>query len=882
MVGVHGAMRCGLFVVIACLTGATVSSGTMLREKWNQTLTIDTAEALMKNYPPDVTEVIDVATWENIDENGGATEPGYCARASGWITVPTTGNYQFHLTTDDAGRLYVSQDENMANAVRVAYLDKWAGIAQWNKYPLTQHSAVISLKQGQVIAIYATMQQSAGGDSFAIGWTGPGLSQDIVNPTLISDWVTHTLPTAALAKQPVPEMGRVDVSPDTILTWTPGDGAVYHDVYFGATAADVGKAGRANPLGLLIARNQDANTCDPPGSLEFGATYYWRVDEIAADGTIAQGTLWQFEVEPKGYTMAKGSITATASSSQAGTGPDKTIDGSGLDADGGHSTAAKDMWQSDPAGGTPVWIQYQFDRIYKLRELQVWNYNSDLEYLVGFGVKSVSVRYSTDGVTWDILGDFTLAQGPSSAGYKANTTVDFAGQAAKYVRLVVNSGWGGSGRYGLSEVRFLYDPTWAREPSPAVGATNVSTDTVLTWRAGRDATSHDVYLGTDEQAVAGGTVPTAAVNENHYAAVGLNLGTTYYWRVNEVNPDQQIPSWAGEVWSFTSQDSYVVDGFESYTDDKDAGMAIWQTWSDGYDTTDNGSQVGHNPGPYAEWNTVHEGAQSMPFSYNNEGSARISEATCTFDPPQDWTVGGAAVLRLYFYGDAANTSGRLYAKINNAKVLYDGDASDLAKPFWIPWTIDLAAVGTNLKSVRTLILGVDNGGVGAMFFDDLRLYREPPASAQEETWIEAEAADAIVPPMRRYADRADAWGGQYVAAFNDNSSNAPPDNGVASYTIKLTGGTYRIVGRVIAPTANDDSFWVRLQGATTNTANHTSGWVRWGLDVGDTWHNVPVRSMDDADQTVLFTVAPGMYNLDIAFREDGALLDAFTITKQLQ
>ena len=168
-----------------------------------------------------------------------------------------------------------------------------------------------------------------------------------------------------------------------------------------------------------------------------------------------------------------------------------------------------------------------------------------------------------------------------------------------------------------------------------------------------------------------------------------------------------------------------------------------------------------------------------------------------------------------------------------------------------------------------------------LLFDDIRLYRQAHEQA-EEMWIEAEAADSMVSPMRRYSDRPDAWGGQYIATFGDSSSGNPPDNGVAGYTVKLTGGTYRIVGRVIAPTGNDDSFWVRLQGATTNTANHASGWVRWGLDIGDTWHDVPVRSMDDADQTVLFTVEPGLYNLEIAFREDGALLDAWMITKQLQ
>ena len=85
---------------------------------------------------------------------------------------------------------------------------------------------------------------------------------------------------------------------------------------------------------------------------------------------------------------------------------------------------------------------------------------------------------------------------------------------------------------------------------------------------------------------------------------------------------------------------------------------------------------------------------------------------------------------------------------------------------------------------------------------------------------------------------------------------------------------------MIAPTGNDGSFWVRFQGATTNTVNHANGWIRWGLETGDDWQDVPIRSMDDEDQTVWFTVAAGLYNLEIVYREDGALLDAWMITQQ--
>jgi len=45
-------------------------------------------------------------------------------------------------------------------------------------------------------------------------------------------------------------------------------------------------------------------------------------------------------------------------------GPEKTVDGSGLDENDGHSADAKDMWQSEGVG--PHWIQYEFDKVYTL------------------------------------------------------------------------------------------------------------------------------------------------------------------------------------------------------------------------------------------------------------------------------------------------------------------------------------------------------------------------------------------------------------------------------------------------------------------------------------------------------------------------------------
>lgn len=682
------------------------------------------------------------------------------------------------------------------------------------------------------------------------------------------------------ADAPQPHDNATDVPCEITLTWRPGQGAVSHDVYLGSSLEELTNASRTNPLGILVSQAQDPNFFKPTSRLAFGQLYFWRVDEAAGDGSIIKGEIWQFQTEPIAYPVPSGSISATASSYQPGYGPENTINGSGLDANDCHCATARDMWQTAPSAQKPIWIQYQFDKIYKLHQLVAWNYNGDLEFLVGIGLKDVTIDYSLDGLNWSRIGDFVFKQGISKAGYRANTIIDLAGICARYVRLTVNSSYGSTGIYGLSEVRFLYIPTYPRSPQPQDQIRNVGINPVLSWRPGREAAYHRLVLGTSQQAVDEDSVKGITLASPSYLPSTLLLDQTYYWKVIEINDNQPITSWQGPVWGFTTTQFLELDGFESYTDNKDAGQAIWQTWVDGYGTTTNGSQLGHLTMPYAERTIVRTGWQSMPLYFDNTSGAAYSEATRSFDPPQDWTRAGIRYLTIYFQGLQINTSGRLYIKINDALVPYDGHPSDLTRPVWILWPIDLAKVNADLSTVRTMAIGIDNGGHGTLCIDDIRLYRTLPQQATAGVWVEAEDATTITYPMQVFSDRSDASAGRYIAAFGDNSTTNPPSNGRASYTVRLDPGTYRILGRVIAPTGNDDSFWVLLEGATTNTTNHISGWVRWSLDLDDNWHEVPVSSMDDNDQIVLFTVEGGVYNLLIAFREDGALLDAFMIIKE--
>jgi hypothetical protein len=462
--------------------------------------------------------------------------------------------------------------------------------------------------------------------------------------------------------RPSPTDGATDVPRDNmVLSWKPGDFADKHDVYIGAGFDDVNDAtASVDPAGVYMGRQSEAAVA--LDRLEFGQTYYWRIDEVNApsDLTVFKGSVWSFTVEPVGYSMPSESITATASSSNStNEGPEKTINGSGVDADDLHSMLGTDMWLSDsePLG---AWIQYEFDRIYKLHELWVWNSNQMLESTVGFGLKAVAIEYSADGTDWIELVDAPeFAQAPGTDGYAHSTTVDLGGIAAKYVRLTASSNWGGfMPKYGLSEVRFFYIPVHASKPGPDSGATDVSIGTIdepvdvtLGFRAGREASAHDVYLSTDEQAVIDGTAPVTTVSEAGYGPLSLDIGQTYYWRVDEVN-DAEVPvAWQGDIWSFATQEYFVVDDFEDYNDY--TPDEIFSTWTDGWGIATNGALVANDEPPFAETAIVHEGSQAMAYRYDN--SAGNSEASVAMSSARrDWTGRGIGALSLWFRGYPAS------------------------------------------------------------------------------------------------------------------------------------------------------------------------------------------------------------------------------------
>jgi hypothetical protein len=534
-------------------------------------------------------------------------------------------------------------------------------------------------------------------------------------------------PGAAFDPSPADE--ATDVPRNVTFSWTPGEYAPLvdgHKFYLSDNFTDVNDG--------IGGTSQSATSYTPSPRLDFGTTYYWRVDEVNGppDYTVYEGKIWSFTTELFAYPIEN--IAATASSAgQEKMGPENTINGSGLDDNALHSNKEKDIWLSgiEPLG---AWIEYEFDMVYNLHQMWVWNSNQTVESLLGFGFKDVTIDYSTNGTDYTTLGTtHEFAQAPGTSGYAHNTTIDFAGVRTKYVRLTATSNWGGiMPQYGLSEVRFFQIPMSARKPYPDSGATGVDLDVLLGWTAGREAATHDVYVSTDEQAVIDGTAPVATVTETSHGPLTLDLDTTYYWKVNEVNEAETPSSWESAVWSFTTTDHLIVDDFEAYNDIEEGqpgSNRIYNAWVDGYDDPTNGSQAGHLDPPFVERTIVHGGGQSMPLYYDN--AVGKSEATSVLTDMRDWTAEGVGVLSIWHQGDIANAAETMYVVLNDSATVNHDNPNAAQEAAWSEWTIDLtrfADQGVNLANVNTITIGFGNrsnpvaGGAGMVFFDDICLY----------------------------------------------------------------------------------------------------------------------------------------------------------------
>jgi len=494
------------------------------------------------------------------------------------------------------------------------------------------------------------------------------------------DFVVYGSGEEGLQKASRPDPADGALHPDTwvSLSWKAGPKAVSHDVYLGDNFDDVNNGAASTFRGnqaltsLLVGLGLPGDAY--PGGLVPGTTYYWRIDEVntAEPNSPWKGTTWSFSIPPR-----------TAYNPRPADGAGSVAITTTLAWTGGHGS--------------------------KLHTVHFGDKYDDVDNATTGGVMSGTATYNPGALQRQKVYYWRVDEFDGTKTYK--------GQVWSFATL---------GAVG--------------SPSPANVAPAAEMNAILSWTKSDNAGSHQVYFGMEKDAVRKATAASPeykgvkALGAESYDPGLLAWNNTYYWRIDEVNNTNAASLWKGPLWSFTTGDYLLVDGFESYNDIDPPGAGsnrIFDKWIDGFGTTTNGAVVGNNLPPYAERTVIHGGAQSMPYAYDT--NLKFSEATLTLASIRNWTAQGVTSLSLWLRGAPANTAVRMYVALNGTAVVYHDNQNAAKIGGWTQWVIPLqvfADQGVNLANVTSLTIGFGtkgtttaSGGTGKMYFDDIRLYR---------------------------------------------------------------------------------------------------------------------------------------------------------------
>jgi hypothetical protein len=511
----------------------------------------------------------------------------------------------------------------------------------------------------------------------------PIVDYDNINPgktTLSARWTGK-------AYNPAPADDSYLADTWVTLGWSPDDSAASHDVYLGDDFDSVnegtGDTFRVNQAALFFVAGFPGYPY--PDGLVPGTTYYWRIDEVEADGiTKHKGDIWSFTVTPR--------------------------------------TA----YNPNPADGA-----------------EFVDPNAILSWLAGFGGKLHTVYIGTD---FDDVNDAAggTSQGPTiyNPGTLESAKVyywrvdefDGAGTYKGDVWSFTTPGAVGKPApvNGATGVKMTATLSWAAAVNAASHEVYFGTDKDSVRNADKNSPE---YKGSK------------ALGAESYNPGKLFWYSIYYWRIDEVDSLGNLSK--GPLWSFTTADFISIDDFEPYNTGENQIWYAWRDglgfgtpdkppYSAGNGT---GSAVGdETTASYCEERIVHGGGKSMPVLYDNnkQGYANYSEVELTLSYPSDWTEEGVGELTIWFKGKADNDPEPLYVAISDSvgtpAIVVHTDPAATQIDVWTKWVIPLQAIadqGVNLTDVDRIAIGqgirgnqTTPGGAGKMYFDDIRLDRQ--------------------------------------------------------------------------------------------------------------------------------------------------------------
>jgi hypothetical protein len=576
------------------------------------------------------------------------------------------------------------------------------------------------------------------------------------------DLWSFTVPSTK-AYSPTPAEGARFIDPDVTLTWTPGYDSALDYLYFGTDEDAVRNATAASPE----YQGPMSTTSFVPSTLEREKTYYWRVDGYDLD-TTNEGDVWSFTTAREGggirgdyyNTLDFGDFVLTRTDPQinfnwGNESPTMTIEPDSFsvrwvgEVEAAFTETYTFYTLSDD--GVRLWVDGR-------KLIDHWSEHGAIEDkgkidLVAGNVYSILMEYYEDS-------------GPAVAQLRwesPSTPKQLIPQAA------------------------LSLPLRASRPNPANGATGVTQTPALTWNAGDLANSHDVYFGTDEDAVKNATTAspehaaTKTRGSESYEPGKLAWNTTYYWRVDQVSTNNPDSPWVGNVWSFATGDFIVVDDFEVY----DMGEnQIWYAWNDGlgygeennppyYAGNGTGSEIGDGTtSSYTEETIFHSGIHSMPYWYNNgkPDKSRYSEAKMALTAPRDWSAEGVKALSLWFRGRSGSAGSFSEGPVGTYTMTATGrDIFDESDEFHFAYKT-LNGVGSIVARVESIEKTDEWAKAGVMIRETLE-----PGSAFAAVYITA-----------GYGCRFQARTGADISATSDSAVVTPEQTAItAPYWVKL-------------------------------------------------------------------------------------------------
>jgi len=524
-------------------------------------------------------------------------------------------------------------------------------------------------------------------DGAASSWNGLIDDVRVYNKALTQQQIKDIMRgDPKLAWNPKPgNRASVDVETGRAISWSPGDTAAMHDVYFSTDKAAVDTA-TTSTAGVYVGR-QGPNTFDP-GALAFGGTYYWRIDEVETGGTVIhKGYTWTFttlsylnleDFESYGDSTVVGApgsrMWYTWKDGYGWTDP-TTVGGNGTGSLVGN-------WPPPVAERT----------------------------VIHGGKQSMPFWYDNSGTGTDALGN------PITAKYSETERTLAAPQ-----------------NFTRNGVRAL--SLWFQGVSPMQGGMVVNGNQITVTGAGADiwGTSDQFHFANKaiNQTQFTLVVRVESVqNTNGWAKAGIMIRDTLaadsancFLAVTPANGiTAQIRSLAGATSANTAVAGLTApywirlarDSFGDVTAAYSADNSTWTTLA-----TDN---LG----------------VTTPLYIGLAVTSHVAGTPCTA-VFSSFTMDGGAVTGLtnQDIGIVSNTPAPLYMaltdSLGNKRYVTNPDAGAVNRTAWTQWNIDLASFqtgGFNLNSVSKVAIGVGTptsttpGGAGKMYFDDIALY--PP------------------------------------------------------------------------------------------------------------------------------------------------------------